>query len=137
MSRRRRKSKDFSIPGNPGAAAPPLPLSSVQAQRLGELWLLHCFTGTLWLHWRTRLDALGTLRMVAAVGGPAVSKKDAAEVLESNEEGDEDDGLPTTAMLLAANRWYAGLRLPRTRLQLWSGPPVRERARAGCRRGGE
>jgi hypothetical protein len=72
--------------------------------------------------------------MVFAVGGPAVSKKDAAEMFGDAEDDDQDeDHLPTIAMLLAATRWYVGLLMPRTRLELWSGPPVRERQRPPTR----
>jgi hypothetical protein len=113
MSGRSRKSKNFTLPGNPGAAPPPLPMSPAQAQRLGELWLINCFTATLWLHWRARLDALGTMRMMVAVGGPAISKKQATEMFEDEEGDAEDDGRePTIAMLLAATRWVLALDLP-------------------------
>lgn len=110
MSGRSRKSKNFTLPGNPGSAPPPLPMSPAQAQRMGELWLFNCFTGTLWLHWRSRIDPVGTATMVVAVGGPAISKKDAAEMFE--DDGEDDDGEPTIALLLAAlDGWLASIFL--------------------------
>jgi hypothetical protein len=82
---------------------------------VGELWLINCFTATLWLHWRSRLDALGTMRMMVAVGGPAISKKQAAEMFEDDgEDTEDDDDEPTIAMLLAATRWVLALDLPRS-----------------------
>jgi hypothetical protein len=85
----------------------------------GELWLINCFTATLWLHWRSRIDPVGTATMVIAVGGRAISKKDAAKLFE----GDEDDAEPPIAMLLAATRWVVGLDLPRSQSDFWSRSP--------------
>jgi hypothetical protein len=63
------------------------------------------------------------MKMVVEVGGAAVSKKDAAELFE-----DEDDaGDTTTAMLWAATRWFIHLDLPESKNDLWSGCPIRER----------
>lgn len=129
MSGRSRKSKNFTLPGNPGSVPPPLPMSPAQAGRLGELWLIHCFTGTLLLHWRSRLDALGTMRMVVAVGGPAISKKEAAEMFEEEEEEEEDAHLPSIAMLWAATRWVLALDLPGSQSELRSRPPIWQRVR--------
>jgi hypothetical protein len=126
MSGRSRKSKNFTLPGNPGSAPPPLPMSPAQARRVGELWLINCFTATLWLHWRARLDALGTVRMVVAVGGPAIGKKQAAEMFE---DAEDDDDEPTIAMLLAATRWVLTLDLPGSQSDLWSRPVISDRPR--------
>jgi hypothetical protein len=121
MSGRSRKSKNFTLPGNPGSAPPPLPMSPAQAQRVGKLWLINCFTATLWLHWRSRIDPVGTATMVVAVGGPAISKKEAAKIFEDDAGDTADDGRePTIAMLLAATRWVVGLDLPRSQSDLWS-----------------
>jgi hypothetical protein len=123
VSGRSRKSKNFTLPGNPGSAPPPLPMSPAQARRVGELWLFNCFTATLWLHWRSRIDPVGTATMVVAVGGPAISKKEAAEMFEDDGDDAEDDGCePTIAMLLAATRWVVSLDLPRSQSDLWSRP---------------
>lgn len=134
MSGRSRKGKNFTLPGSPGSAPPPLPMSPAQTRRVGELWLINCFTATLWLHWRARLDALGTIQMVVAVGGPAISSKDAAEMFETDEEDAEDDGRePTIAMLLTATRWVLALDLPRSQSDLWSRRPVADRRRLSIR----
>jgi hypothetical protein len=128
VSGRSRKSKNFTLPGNPGSAPPPLPMSPAQAQRVGELWLINCFTAVLWLHWRSRLDALGTMRMVVAVGGPAISTKQAAEMLEGDrDDAKNDDCEPTIAMLLAATRWVLALDLPRSQCDLWTRPAISDR----------
>lgn len=124
MSGRGRKSKNFTLPGNPGAPPPVLPISPAQAARVGELWLIHCFTGALLLHWRSRLDPVGTMAMAVAVGGPAISRKEAAEMFEEDE--DDDGREPTTAILLAATRWVVGLELPRSQSDLWSRPVISE-----------
>jgi hypothetical protein len=87
-------------------------MSPAQARRAAELWLIYCFTGTLWLHWRERVDPVGTMTMVVAVGGPAIGKKEAAAMLDDGEEDAEDSGRePTLAMLLAATRWVVSLDL--------------------------
>jgi hypothetical protein len=126
VSGRSRKSKNFTLPGNPGSAPPPLPMSPAQARRVGELWLINCFTATLWLHWRSRIDPVGTATMVVALGGPAISKKDAAAMYEDA----EDDGRePTITMLLAATRWVIGLDLPRSLSDLWSRPAISDSPR--------
>jgi hypothetical protein len=102
-------------------------MSPAQAGRLGELWLISTFTATLWLHWRTRLDALGTMKMAVAFGGPLIGEKEAAQMFEDD---DADDGhLPTIAMLAAATQWVVALDLPTSRGELWSGPPIREHRR--------
>jgi hypothetical protein len=112
LSGRSRKSKNFSLPANPGATPPPLPMSPAQARRAREIWLIFCFTATLWLQWRARLDAMGTMAMMVAVGGPAIGKKEAAEMFGADAEDPEDDGRePTIAMLLAATRWVLALDL--------------------------
>jgi hypothetical protein len=65
--------------------------------------------------------------MAVAVGGPAISKKEAAEMFE---EDDDDDGRePTIAMLLAATRWVLALDLPRSQSDLWSRPSISDRPR--------
>jgi hypothetical protein len=68
--------------------------------------------GTLLLHWRERVDPVGTMTMVVAVGGPAISGKEAAAMFVENEEDTEDGGRePNIAMLLAATRWVVALDL--------------------------
>jgi hypothetical protein len=58
--------------------------------------------------------------MMVAVGGSAISKKDAAEMFE---DVAEDGGrLPTIAMLLAATRWVVALDLPGNQGEQWSRP---------------
>lgn len=53
--------------------------------------------------------------MMVAVGGPAISKKQAAEMFEDDgEDTEDDDDEPTIAMLLAATRWVLALDLPRS-----------------------
>lgn len=100
-------------------------MSPFQAGRVGELWLINCFTATLWLHWRSRLDALGTMRMVVAVGGPAISKKQAAEMFDDDgDDAEDDDDEPTAAMLLAATRWVLALGIPKSQGNLWSRPHI-------------
>lgn len=119
MSGRRRKGRNFThFP----ATVPCRPISPLKAQRAAELWLIVCFTGTLWLHWRERVDALGTQTMAAAVAGPAISKKEVAEIF-ADEEMEDGDGErpPTIAMLLAGTRWTLGLDLSRFQAEaLWS-----------------
>jgi hypothetical protein len=43
------------------------------------------------------------------VGGPAISRKEAAEMFEDG--GEDDEGKSTIAMLLAATRWVLTLDL--------------------------
>jgi hypothetical protein len=79
-----------------------------QAQRASEAWVIYCFTAALLLHWRSRVDAVGTMTMMVAVGGPAIGKEEAAEIFE------DDDGEPEIAILLAATRWVLALALPKS-----------------------
>lgn len=123
-----RNGKRFTIPSSHGVEPPSRPLSQVQSERLGELWLVHCIAGILLFHWRSRVDAAGTLEMlIDVVGGQAVSRKEAEELL--TDDGDEDDSNPPMAMLWAATCWFTALDLPRSRAVLWSGRPNRIPAR--------
>jgi hypothetical protein len=130
---RSRKSKNFTLPGNPGAAPPALPMTPSQAQRAREVWLIYCFTAALLLHWRSRVDAVSTMTMMVAIGGPAVGKREAAELLNDGAEDAEDYGRPPTiAMLLAATRWVVAHDLHRSQSDLWSRPPIRDPQRLGA-----
>jgi hypothetical protein len=107
---RDRKSKKFSKP--PGAVPPPLPMSPRQAQRVSELWLVLQFGLMLWSHWRSRIDHVGTLELVAAMSRPVVSRRYADEVLEeARADAKANEPLPTAAMLFAATRWFVALDL--------------------------
>jgi hypothetical protein len=80
-------------------------MSPAQARRVGELWLINCFTATLWLHSladRPCRDSDDDARFWRT----AISKKEAAAMVEDDEGDAENDGrAPTIAMLLAATRW--------------------------------
>jgi hypothetical protein len=86
-------------------------MSPTQARRASELWLIYCFMGTLLLHWRERVDPVGTVTMAVAIGGPAISRKEAAAMFADEEDAEGDGREPTIAMLLAATRWVVALDL--------------------------
>jgi hypothetical protein len=98
-------------------------MSPAQARRAGELWLIYCFMGTLLLHWRERVDPVGTMMTVVAIGGPAIGRKEADALFVDEEDAEGDGREPTIAMLLAATRWVVALDLSRSQGDLWSGPP--------------
>jgi len=130
-NRGRHGSKRFPSAPEKSAGAPPLlPLAAVQAQRLRELQLASGFSVLVVAFWRLMVDP-ELISQVADSVAPALPKRSRRELaatarLAANEGGCE----PPVAMLCAATSWYARLRLPRTRLELWSGPPLCERQRA-------
>jgi hypothetical protein len=110
--------------------APALPLTPEQVERLTELRLLHGFAASLLFLWRAQSDPAVVVRFVgwATPGLPkAVREELRREVALVRAEGPPI--WTCAAMLQAATHWYAGLRLPQTRMELWSGPPVCERRR--------
>jgi hypothetical protein len=103
-----------------------MPLAPVQAQRTAELRLAYGFATALLLHWRSRTDTaiVGRFAGWAAPGLSQSLRREVAEAVELDLTEGSTQALVSTAMLEAATRWYVGLRLPRTRLELWSGPPL-------------
>lgn len=129
MSRNRGRHGSNRFPRPPersAGVAPLLPLAPIQAERVAELRLAHAFAALLLFHWRGRVDPAIGARVSWAL--PALSKAQRRELSEDIElyESEGGDDCTSPAMLEAATRWFVGLRLPGTRLELWSGPPVHE-----------
>jgi hypothetical protein len=96
--------------------------------RAAELWMIASFASTLWLHWRSRIDACDTLAMAMGVAGPALGPRFAADLRKEAEAAEPDEELPSMATLWAATLWMLSLELPRTRAELWKPEPIRVKA---------
>jgi len=127
----RHDSRRFPRPPEKSAGiAPPLPPAPVQAEWIAELRLIHGFAASLLFFWRARIDP-AVLGRFAAWSAPGLNKKLRQELAQADDLAEAASEVPyaSPGILEAATRWYVGLRLPRTRLELWSGPPIRERHR--------
>jgi hypothetical protein len=114
------------------------PASLFRAARTRELYLVWHFGYALRLEWQFWIDPLATLRLLADVAAPAMSRRDRAAVAEAMTEvlADEThEPRPTPAMLEAATRWFCGLRRPADEGNPWTLQPL-ARADAGPTGGG-
>jgi hypothetical protein len=108
---------------------PPISLKPRRA-RAAEMLLLWHFGGGLLLHWRERLEPLATLRWLADLGAPALSRRQRIELAEELAEADFENGPESNsapAMLEAATRWFCSIDLPASEEELWGGGPLFQR----------
>jgi hypothetical protein len=131
LSGRRRRSKNFSLPMNPGA--PPLrTLTPLQDERASEAFLVSSLVAMLRLEWRARVDEESGVELVEACA-PVLPRATIRALEEAAEdlpvEPDEHDSGAAFAFLLAVTDRLLGLDLPTTDLGVFQGPAILARRR--------
>lgn len=118
-----RKSGAYSKPANYRGTIPPVFLGEKQQERAAELALITGLGLELCVEWLAKLDPEAARRwdQLKRSFVPSQVERDPFAALEG------DDDRMEMAELLAATRWFCGLELPATRVELWSGPPLIDR----------
>jgi hypothetical protein len=125
-----------SPPEKPTPTAPPSLLTPLQGERLSELLLAHSFAVSFLFFWHARTDPVVVERFASwvAPGLSQIARRQAREQFNPA-KGEDHDTADSPAILEAATRWYISLRLPATRSELWSGPPIDEGVPSGAQSG--